>query len=74
VTLDGQTAQVVARPTTETRFGPTGARQGKRAEGILGRGPITFTLVSVNDLDLPGKNPMILVSEEEYRLIPRGVE
>ena len=72
VTLGGDTARVVARPTTESRFGPTGSLRGRRAQGILGRGPVSFTVVSVNELELPGKNPMILVTQEEYRMTPRG--
>jgi hypothetical protein len=72
VTLGGKSARVVARPTTETRFGPAGTLRGRRAQGALGRGPVTFTVVSVNELDLEGEKPMILVSVEDYRMIPRG--
>jgi hypothetical protein len=71
VTLGGKSARVVARPTTETRFGPAGPLRGRRAQGVLGRGPITFTVVSVNELDLDGEKPMILVTSEEYRMVPR---
>ena len=71
VTLGGKSARVVARPTTETRFGPAGTLHGRRAQGVLGRGSITFTLVSVNELDLDGEKPTILVTVEEYRMVPR---
>lgn len=67
-----ETARVTARPTTETRFGPAGARRGSRAQGVLGRGPTTFTLVSVNELELEGERSLMLVTEEQYRMIPRG--
>lgn len=70
VTYRGKSARVAARPTTETRFGPTGALRGRRADGVPGRGPTTFTLVSVNDLRLPGEKPMMLVTEETYRMVP----
>lgn len=72
VTYDGKSARVVARPTTETRFGPGGVSlRGRRAKGALGRGPTTFSLVSVNELDLEGEPPMFLVTEEDYRMTPR---
>lgn len=71
VTLDGKSARVAARPTTETRFGPAGALNGRRSGGILGRDPISFTVVSVNELELEGEKPMILVTEEVYRMVPR---
>lgn len=72
VEYDGKRARVQARPTTDTRFGPRGAMRGKRAEGVLGRGPTTLTLVSVNELALDDERPMMLVTEETYRMIPRG--
>jgi hypothetical protein len=71
VTLDGKSARVAARPTTETRFGPAGALNGRRSGGILGRDPISFTVVSVNELELEGEKPMILVTQEVYRMVPR---
>lgn len=70
VSYDGKSARVLARPTTETRFGPAGAARGRRADGVLGRGPVTVTLVSVNELQLDGEKPMMLVTEETYRMIP----
>ena len=74
VTYDGATARVLARPTTETRFGPDGSLRGRRGQGVLGRGPVSFAVVSVNELELPGRSPMMLVTHEEYRMTPRGDE
>lgn len=71
VGYDGKSARVIAQPTTESRFGPEGQKRGRRAEGVLGRGPTTFTLVSVNELQLDGEEPMILVTQEEYRMLPK---
>ncbi|HUP20917.1 MAG TPA: hypothetical protein VM778_13345 [Gemmatimonadota bacterium] len=71
VTYDGRTARVVAQPTTESRFGPGGALQGRRGDGVLSRGPAGFTLVSVNEFAPEGVEPMTLVSRETYRLVPR---
>jgi hypothetical protein len=72
VTYGGKTARVVARPTTETRFGPGGAAlRGQRARGVLGHGPSTFTLVSVNELALDDEAPLFLVSQERYTMTPR---
>lgn len=70
VTYAGKSARVLAEPTTETRFGPAGAMRGRRADGVLGRGSTTLTLVSVNELRLEGERPMMLVTEETYRMIP----
>lgn len=72
ISLDGKSARVEGRLTTEQRNGPTGQMRGKRANGVLGRGPTTVTLVSANRLELEGEPPMLLVCEEEYRLVPRG--
>lgn len=74
VTYAGRRAIVRARPSTETRFGPAGATRGRRADGVLGRGPTTFTLVSVNEAAFEDGSPMMLVTREEYRMIPRGRE
>lgn len=69
--LDGKKARVEAKTTTEGRSTPVGSLRGKRAKGILGRSPTTVTLVSANELRLPGEAPMLLVCEEEYRMTPK---
>ena len=71
VTWDGKKARVAGRLTTESVPSPLGSLSGKRAAGVLGRGVITFTLVSSNDLRFPGEAPMKLVCTEEYRLTPK---
>lgn len=68
--LDGKSARVDAHLTSESRAGPAGTLRGRRARGVLGRSPTTVTLVSANELRLPGEAPILLVCEEEYRLIP----
>jgi hypothetical protein len=71
VTLDGRKANITADLTTESLASPIGNLNGKRAQGIPGRTPATVTLVSANNLQLPGQAPIILVCREEYRLSPR---
>lgn len=70
--LDGQTARVPARLTTESRGGAGRTLRGARAQGVLGRGQTTMTLVSANEMRLPGGESLLLLCEERYRLIPKG--
>ena len=70
VTLDGQSANVVAEVTTGSITGPTRGRSGNRMRGVPGMGVSTLTLVSSNLLELPGEAPIRLVATEEYRLAP----
>jgi hypothetical protein len=72
VRFDGKSALVLSRSTTESRKGPLGAVRGRRARGLLGKGPMTVHLVAVNEFKAPGEPDRLLVVEEEYRLIPRG--
>lgn len=72
ITWGDKKVTVPARITTETLSSPVGSRSGKRANGILGVGATTMTLVSANDLLLPGESvPLKLVCTEEYTLTPR---
>jgi hypothetical protein len=71
ITLNGKRALVNGRSTTESIGGPLGQSRGKRASGVLGLHQSEFTVVSVNDLQLPGEAPLKLVCLEEYRLVPQ---
>jgi hypothetical protein len=71
ITLDGKTARVAGKLTTESMQTPIGMLRGKRASGIPGIDTSAFTFVSANDLQLPGEKPMKLVCTEEYRLVPK---
>jgi hypothetical protein len=72
ISLDGKSAQVVSKSTTESHESPNGSLKGKRARGILGKGPMTVDLVSANRLELAGEPEMLLVVSTEYKLVPRG--
>lgn len=71
VTLDGKTARVAGKLTSELISSPIGSLKGKRAQGTPGLSPTTVTLVSANNLLLPGQKPILLVCTEEYTLTPQ---
>jgi len=72
VSLDGRSATVVSKSTTESRRSPKGTLRGRRARGLLGTGPMTVNLVASNRFKPAGQPEMLLIVKEEYTLTPRG--
>ncbi|MFQ5605866.1 MAG: hypothetical protein ACE5HS_21560 [bacterium] len=72
IKLDGKTAKVPAKYTTEAVPGPLGTARGKRAKGVFGKDRTTVTLVGVLKFQPAGESvPLLLVSTEEYKLSPK---